>query len=502
MEGHLRSSASNIEIALSWSGVRALVIGDALLDTYVDGIALRLGDERPIPVIQALSERHAAGGAANTAAVLRALGAEVTLIGLVGSDSVGMLLRQALRTMSIDDGWLVEDRLVSTLRKRRIRANDQYIVRVDEGDTRSASESAHQQMFARIEEAFPRSDLIVVSDYLYGAVSNDVIHKLSALRAERPCVLAVDSKDVLRFASSKATVVTPNRHEAEIALDPDVAHGRAPSNRWLDVEQMVARLLGKIDADQIVITLASDGAVLGDRTGTLAKISAPNVPGADAIGAGDTFVAAMALALSVGADAVQAAGIGVGAASIAVAKDGTGVPDFDELLRRLAGRQRGAFPSTPALGMILETERAGGRTVVFTCGVFDLLHTGHLHLLHQAKLLGDILVVGVNSDDSVRRLKGDSRPIVNQHERASILASISAVDHVIVFEEDSPEHLIRALRPDIHVKGADYDAESLPEAAAVREVGGQMVFIPRLDGRSTSDIVARILSRTTSPSGP
>lgn len=480
-----------LDVVRGFQGLRALVVGDAMLDTYLDGPATRLCKEGPVPVVVKTTEHQAPGGAANVAVNLRALGADVIFIGLVGQDRAAEELRAALRARQVDDGGLIADPGCATIRKMRILANEQYVVRVDEGETRGCTEQGRRCLLEAVEAAFPRCDVVVVPDYGYGAASDEVIALLRRLRQARPVVLAVDAKDVRRFATAGATIVTPNLAEACAAAgEPDAA---APGGDPARAERVARRLLELIDAEIIAVTLACDGVLLLERSGTATHLPAHAVPRAGDVGAGDSFTAAMALALTSGAGAVQAAKIGIDAAGIAVTQPWTSAVRFQDLLRRVS--LDGSAPSTPlkALAAILDAERFAGKTIVFTNGVFDILHAGHVQLLQRAKRLGDILVVGVNSDASVRRLKGQARPINHERDRLALVAALDPVDHAILFEEDTPADLIRALRPHIHVKGGDYVADRLPEIEAVREVGARVEILPLVEGRSTTNVIQKIV---------
>jgi D-beta-D-heptose 7-phosphate kinase/D-beta-D-heptose 1-phosphate adenosyltransferase len=219
----------------------------------------------------------------------------------------------------------------------------------------------------------------------------------------------------------------------------------------------------------------------------------PTVRASD-VGAGDTFTAATALALAVGAPAEQAVRIGIDAASIAITRERTTAVSVQDLLRRVSLADSAAVPSLKEIVAQLDIDRFHGKRVVFTNGVFDILHAGHVKLLGQARALGDVLVVGINSDASTRRLKGPRRPVNRESDRLALVSALDAVDYALVFEEDTPTELIRAIRPDIHVKGGDYQAEALPEIEAVREVGAEVAILSLVDGRSTTALIDRIVA--------
>lgn len=487
--------------------LRALVIGDAMLDTYYEGTAARLCSEGPVPVVRKTAEHRAPGGAANTAANLRALGASVAYLATVGHDVAGALLRQELRERRVDDNWLVEDIAGATLHKQRILADGQYVVRFDEGQPCDPAGATEARLIAQLEAAYAQCDVVVVSDYGYGVLSDGVLKRLRELRAAQPRPLVVDSKQLERFAAMQATIITPNHLEARLLVE----HGRISETdgdmRVEEIERLAHEVLARIDSEHVAITLAGDGVFLLDRQGTTAHLAAHPVAQANDVGAGDSFTSALALALAAGANATQAAAIGIDAAGIAVTRQWTSVVQHQELLQRVSLRDHDNAPSAripagevgarDALARVmaqLAQERQAGRTIVFTNGVFDLLHAGHIEFLHQAKALGDVLVVGVNSDRSARRLKGPNRPINSERDRLALVAALDPVDYVVLFDDDTPTALIRALRPQIHVKGGDYADEALPEAEAVREVGGRVVILPLIGALSTTQVIERIVA--------
>jgi D-beta-D-heptose 7-phosphate kinase/D-beta-D-heptose 1-phosphate adenosyltransferase len=330
----------------------------------------------------------------------------------------------------------------------------------------------------------------VVPDYGYGVVTDSVIAHLGELRADRPTVMAVDAKAPLRFASAGASVITPNFNEAWLALNPGTTPPRSPTPEM--AAEIGQKLLNQMDCANVVVTLAGDGVVIVSRNEETFHLPARAVAHAGDVGAGDSFTAAMALALSSGADTRQAAQIGIDAAGIAVTQHRTAVVRHRDLLRKVSLEEHAPEGSLKALAATLDAERFAGSKIVFTNGVFDILHAGHVQLLRRAKALGDVLVVGINSDASTRRLKGRTRPINTERDRLALVAALDSVDFAVIFEDDGPEELIRSLRPHIHVKGGDYTAESLPEAGAAREVGARIEILSLVDGRSTTNVIRKI----------
>ena len=499
-----------VDLVRRFRGLRVLVIGDAMLDTYLEGTASRLCREGPVPVVRKTGEYCVPGGAANTAANLRALEAVVFFLSIVGRDTAGTRLRSALLVQGVDDRWIVEDESANTLHKLRIQADGQYVVRFDE-DAQYHSKEIQEQVLAKLKETFIHCDLVVVSDYGYGSISDELIEQLKILHSLHPCPLLVDAKNLYRFRNVGATVVTPNYLEARLLVE----HGRIaePSVSKIgidlsEVEHVGRRLLTMIDAEHAAITLAGDGVFLMNRQGITQHIPTHPIIQANDVGAGDSFAAAMALALAAGGSIEESAQIAVDAARIAITKRGTAVVSFQELLQKVSLRDNARLSPTSVteacspeiisrLTEQLGEERLRGKTIVFTNGVFDILHAGHVQFLRQAKELGAVLIVGVNSDRSTQRLKGKRHPINSERDRMALVAALDPVDHVVLFDEDIPTELIRALCPDIHVKGGDYTDEFLPEAESVREVGGRIMILPLAGSLSTTSVIKRIVSLAT-----
>jgi D-beta-D-heptose 7-phosphate kinase/D-beta-D-heptose 1-phosphate adenosyltransferase len=498
-----RSSTNAVHIVQQFRRVRALVLGDAMLDTYLLGSASRLCSEGPVPVVAKTEEYRVPGGAANTAANIQALGAHTMFLGIVGADMNGTALKEALRRYRVSDRWLIEDPKGTTLHKMRIVADRQYVVRLDEGKVFANPRQHKSRVLAALEEAYGQCDVVVVSDYGYGLVSGEVIARLKQLRERRYCPLIVDSKQLAHFRGAQATVITPNALEARLLVQSDdtpaIGLANAPA---LDADRLSRRLLDMFDTEHVAITLASDGVLLTSRDRAAIHLPAHQVPQANDVGAGDSFTAALALALAAGASPPDATQIGLDCASIAVTKRFTSVVTQRELLQHVSLREHVCMPpsmmeSRHTLNRVrahLEIARQAGRRIVFTNGVFDLLHAGHVEFLRQAKALGDVLVVGVNSDRSARQIKGSHRPVTGERERLALVAALDPVDHVVLFDDEHPAALIRAIRPDFHVKGGDYARQNLPEAAAVREVGGRVVILPLVGDLSSSRMIERIVT--------
>jgi D-beta-D-heptose 7-phosphate kinase/D-beta-D-heptose 1-phosphate adenosyltransferase len=488
----MRHMMSATETVQGFTGLRALVIGDAMLDTWLEGEAIRLCKEAPVPVVREVCTTHCPGGAANTAVNLAALGADVAYVAFIGRDQSGQQLREAFRAAGIDARHLIEDAGVSTLHKVRVIASGQYVVRCDEGSTDGVSMGSRLQMLERVSTLYPESDLVVVSDYCHGAISDEVITLLGELQHSHPTVLVIDSKMIGRFANCPATMVTPNLQEARRAVDPDGAPDQPVD---FEVAQEIGRKLrGRLCTSTIAVTMADQGVLLTGPDGKQAHVPCHPVSRASDVGAGDTFTAATTMALAAGAQTEQAVRIGIDAASIAITRGRTSTVSVQDLLRRVSLPEATLVRSIKEVVAQLEIERFHGKRIVFTNGVFDILHAGHVNLLRRAKALGDVLVVGINSDASTRRLKGPRRPVNREADRLALVSALDAVDYAVIFEEDTPAEIIRTVRPHVHVKGGDYQAETLPELDAVREVGAEIAILSLVEGRSTTSVIDRIVA--------
>ena len=476
-----------------FKGRRCLVIGDVMLDVFERGRAERLAPDTPAPVVTDVRKESSPGGAANVAANLAALGAEVTLLGVVGDDPSGAELLRGLNQIGVrtDNVFRLSGR--ATVMKKRLVAGDATLARVDSGDKEPLMGAAEVEFAGRAVALAQSAEVVVVSDYSGGGVTQEVADALAA--TDHGCVL-LDSKDPLRLRWRNLTAAAPNHLEAQSTLGLRVEAD--PS--WVDVGTVGEALRDALGVHTLTITLAEEGVVVVDSAGAT-RVRGRRVANPDVNGAGDTFLAAFALSLGGGAPPQTAARLGIEAATLAVSRAGTTPVGFRELLQRLP--EDSLEVSGPVLGLEedLERVRRSGGKVVFTNGCFDLLHRGHLFLLREARKLGDMLVVGVNSDASARRVKGSGRPVMLEEDRVELLEALPCVDHVVVFDEDTPEALIRRVEPDLHVKGGDHADERLPEESVVEELGGEVVVLPLLPGRSASATIEHIRSAEADTAG-
>jgi D-beta-D-heptose 7-phosphate kinase/D-beta-D-heptose 1-phosphate adenosyltransferase len=470
--------------------LRVLVVGDIMLDRYLAGPTTRLCQEAPVPVVAVEVAVDAPGGAANVAANVRALGARPVLLGVVGPDGEAAALRRAIDAAGVDGEPVIEVPGRRTLAKSRVLTDGQMVVRFDQGSTRAIEGAAADALISALERAWTDCDVVIVSDYGYGVGTDDVVTCLERLQRSDPRPLAVDAKDPIRFRGVGVTAVKPNHAQALRLLEGTPGAWQGTGQR---AERLMAAgepILDVTGAQVAVVTLDREGAVAFERGRPPYRTYVRPLRNASAAGAGDTFVTALALALAAGAHTPAAAELASAASAVVLGKDGTAVCSGQELRAFLWGGAKADDPERVLTR--LEFDRSQGRRIVLTNGCFDILHRGHITYLNRAKALGDVLVVGINSDDSVRQLKGPERPVNPLDDRIEVLAALSCVDHIVAFDELTPVELVRAIRPDVFVKGGDYTREMLPEAPVVEQLGGTVHILPYVEDRSTTSIIERI----------
>lgn len=458
-----------------------VVAGDLLLDRWWLGGAERMTREAPAPVVTVTDRLDVPGGAANTAMNLAALGSRVRLVGAVGDDEAGARLLDLLGAAGVDTAAVLRVGGHLTTTKTRIAGGGQLLVRLDEGDRLEAD--GQERIAAALAATLPGADAVVVCDYDGGTVHGAARTALE--RLDLPPVSLVDAHDLAPWRRMRPTVVTPNAREAERLLG--VPRGRG-ADRAARAEAVHEALLTASGATGVVVTLDRDGSVVHTSEGTARTVAHP-APEAMANGAGDTFAAALTLALVIGEPLAAAALFAQLAADVVVRETGTTVCTAVALRDSVADAAR--VLDAAALVRVLAAERAAGRRIVFTNGCFDVLHLGHTAYLKQARALGDLLVVAVNDDDSVRRLKGPGRPINGAADRAGVIAELACVDYVTVFPTDTPIPLLEAVRPDVYAKGGDYTPQMLQETPVVTAYGGSVRIVDWVSPHSTSGILAR-----------
>lgn len=478
-------------LADAYHGIDVVVVGDAMLDVYLEGKVGRLCREAPVPIVDVQRRTYSPGGAGNAAVNARALGARVALLGVIGDDAEGARLKDALAAhgIALDDLLIQPQR--RTPAKHRLIGDGQMLARFDQIGGAALNRDTEQELIVRLTRRFAGAGAIVLSNYGHGVFTPPVIQALAYLQRRAARIVVADARVPSTLARIGVTALKPNYTEALQLLG--IAGREDGRGRAETVAAHGERLLHATGARIVAATLDADGAVVFERGRPPYRTYARRARASRTSGGGDTFVASFALALAAGADTPEAAELASAAAAVAVAKDGTAYCTIAELRQAIAGDEK-RLTDVAALSGRLAEYRAEGRRIVFTNGCFDILHRGHVTLLNRAKGLADVLIVGINSDAGVRRLKGPARPINNLEDRTKVLAALSYVDHVIAFDGDSPTDVIRAVRPDIYVKGGDYTRETLPEAPLIESLGGAVCILPYLQDRSTTGLIDRIRS--------
>ena len=449
-----------------------VVVGDALLDRDVEGSVERLSPEAPVPVVDELFQRARPGGAALAAALAAADGRRVVLVTALGADASGRVLARLIEEAGVE---AIDLGLAGpTPEKVRFLAEDRLLLRVDRG----ACLAAVGPLSHRGRDAIRAAAAVLVADYGRGvAARNDVRAELRAAAVRVPLVWDPHPAGAEPVAATR--LVTPNRSEAAMFLGErlgDAAASTADRARRL-------RMRWRVSA--VAVTLGREGAVLAERGDEPVHVPAIPAAGGDPCGAGDRFASAAATSLADGASTSGAVRAAVDAASAFVAAGGAGAVGLPPRASLTAFDLAASRRSEEVISRV----RAAGGTIVATGGCFDLLHAGHVSMLEAARRLGDCLVVCLNSDDSIRRLKGPDRPLVPEDDRAAVLQALAAVDAVVLFDEDTPEAVLERLRPDVWAKGGDYAIEELPEARVVESWGGRAVILAYVRGRSTTRLI-------------
>lgn len=472
--------------------VGLLCIGDLMLDHFIYGSVERISPEAPIPVLKVAREARMLGGAGNVARNATALGARVSLIAAVGDDAAG----QDVQSLIAEDGRMVANLVVAARRpttvKTRYVAHAQQLLRADREDGAALGGEVETRLLQMIDREIACADVVVVSDYAKGVVTPRVAaHAVKAARAAGKPVI-VDTKAVDLAAFRGASFVTPNTRELAAAA-------RMPAGSDAEVAAAGAQLAAAFDLGGVVVTRSEKGMTVVERGRAALQLPAEAREVFDVSGAGDTVLAVLATAIGAGAPVGEAAMLANAAAGIVVAKAGTAVVHPDELARALrSSEMKGAqdkITSRDAAVDLATAWRAKGLCVGFTNGCFDLLHPGHVFLLTQARAACDRLIVGLNTDASVRGLKGEGRPVNSEMARAVVLAALETVDAVVLFAEETPLLLIEAIKPDVLVKGADYTIDRVVGADFVQRNGGRVVLVDLVPGQSTTATIAKLGNR-------
>jgi len=467
---------------------RILVVGDLMIDHYVWGEVDRISPEAPVPVVAVTSEDDTLGGCGNVVNNVVALGGRVFLTGVVGTGADGDMILAKCGALGVDVDGVIREPDRPTTRKTRVFAANQHVLRIDRETRRQIAAASFEALVAAVEKKIGDVDVVVVSDYGKGVVTPALLARVvkTAKSAKKPVVADPKGMDFSRYAG--ATVLTPNKKEAGLAAGIRIIDTAA-------MESAAKRLMEGVAIENLLVTCGKDGMVLFEQGKKPFKIAAEARQVYEVSGAGDTVVAVLALALAAGASLRSAAALANTAAGVVVGKIGTATVSRRELA---AARDGAADPTAvkvkrfEELALLAQELRKKGKRVVLTNGCFDLLHAGHVRLFSASKQLGDVLIVATDDDDSVRRLKGPGRPVIQARERVRILSALDAVDYVVVFDSGRLDELLTVLRPDVLTKGSNYASEEVAGRELVERFGGRVELIPVTEEISATRIIDSI----------
>ncbi len=480
----------------SWRNFRAIVLGDFMLDEFEYGDAERLSADAPVPILHVKRREHRPGGAGNLCRDLVAMGGEVVAFGVTGSDAPAGLLRDALADEGIDVAGLIEDPSRPTTVKRSLiglaqQRHPQKMFRVDFESSDPVSSQIEDRLFDAFRRALASADVVCIEDYAKGVCTPTLCEQIIAHARESGVEVLVDPAMRQFDRYRGATAITPNRNEAQqaTAMATD-AEGS------LEINGQVSRaILESLDLDAVVLTLDRHGALLHERGGQPQSVPTIVREVYDVTGAGDMMLAGLAAGRANAMSWLDATRFANAAAGLEVEIFGVEPIALDSIhqhLLDLHAKERGKVRSREELAREVSARRARGESIVFTNGCFDVLHAGHVHLVQEAARLGDFLIIAINDDASVRRLKGDTRPVHTQDDRARVLASLEGVGAVTIYDEDTPIPLLELLKPDMLIKGGDYEKAGVVGADLVESYGGRIELIPPVEGRSTSKTIERM----------
>jgi D-beta-D-heptose 7-phosphate kinase/D-beta-D-heptose 1-phosphate adenosyltransferase len=460
-----------------------LVVGDLMIDHYLWGRTDRISPEAPVPVIDVQNESEVLGGAGNVVNNLIALGAEVSVASAIGKDENGKRLTKMLKSLGVHTDALIAEPERRTTRKSRVIASHQQVVRFDSETRQDITKESEDKILAAIQKKLLVTDIILLSDYGKGVLSDRLTRQIIQMARASNIKVLVDPKGKDYSKYSGATLVTPNKKEASEATGINIVDDES-------LQRAGFKLKNELSLDMAMITLSEEGMAIFDDSFRRFPTVAREVY--DVTGAGDTVLGALGFVLATGGDIDEAAKIANAAAAVVVSKLGSATCSWDEIIAYETTLHESTtehrIKSRKDLSLTIKRLKSEGKKIVFTNGCFDILHLGHVKYLETAKSFGDVLIVGVNSDASVKRLKGESRPVNPEYDRAYLLAALDSVDFVTIFDEDTPYELIKVVEPDVLVKGGDYKGKEVVGSDIAKEVR----LVDFVDGKSTTGIISKI----------
>lgn len=485
MQTRLKSSLASLK------SKRIMVIGDLILDEYIWGNIDRISPEAPVGILESRSENAALGGAANVANNLKALGCKVEILGVVGADEKGKKLKRILREKRIGYSGVIEDHDRPTTNKIRVIAHNQQILRVDRESRKEIRISIRKKLLNSILDLLINVDGIICSDYGKGIITANLIKELVSAASKLNKKIIADPKGLDYTKYRGISILTPNKKEASESAGIKIESES-------DLTKTADKLFDQFGGEGLLITRGDEGISLFRKDTPSIHVSTVAKEVYDVTGAGDTVISVFGMAYFNGVNIVDAVRLANIAAGIEVGKVGTSVVTRNEISNYIENNDTGErkkILDLAELAQVISRAKNKGEKIVFTNGCFDLLHIGHIKYLSRARSLGNILIIGLNRDKSIRELKGPKRPLIGEIERASLLAALDCVDYVVLFSEMTPEKLIKTLKPDVLVKGGDYSVDEVVGKSIVEGYGGRVELVPIVKGMSTSGIVKKIIEK-------
>ena len=463
---------------------KVLVVGDLMIDNYLWGNCEKISPEAPVPVVAIEKETAVLGGAGNVINNLHALGADVSVLSVTGLDAYAQELKEMLKKINVNTDYLVEEDGRDTSKKSRIIASQQQIVRYDKESTNDISKSSQNKIIKNFKELISSQEIVILSDYGKGVLTAELAKELIKIADAHNKKVLVDPKGDDYTKYSGAYLLTPNKKEAMEASKIKIKDEAT-------LLEAITKLKSEFSLTIALITLSEGGIAIYDNELRIHPTVTREVY--DVTGAGDTVIASLGFSLACGYDIDKAVRFANLAAGVVVGKIGTTTATLDEIIEYRSSLNKSTSDShiktVEEISILSDELKKRGKKVVFTNGCFDILHVGHVKYLEEAKSYGDVLIVGLNSDESVSRLKGPTRPVNNEDDRAYILASLEVVDYVVKFYEDTPYELIKAIKPHILVKGGDYEGKEV----VGQDIADELRLVNFVEGKSTTNIIERII---------
>ncbi len=484
-----------LQTVMNLGSPKVLVVGDFMLDVYIYGDALRISPEAPVPVLKVTKNQYRCGGAGSVAADIAALGGTPFCLGVIGDDLNSEILKQKLTEIGADITGLIKAANHPTISKQRLiglaqHLHRQQLIRMDYEPTEPLADEVNEAILQTYKDKLASADIVCLQDYDKGLLSPALCQEMIQLAGQADKKVLVDpslTSDYSKYLG--ATVITPNRKETSAAVGFEITNAETAA-------KAAEELARKLKLQAVVITLDKEGAYL--RTEDTSQIIPTRGRSVyDVTGAGDMVLATLAITLAAGCDyktAVQLSNITGG---IEVEKFGTATVTIEEIANEIVSQKRGTSGKVCSIDLLLDEltwHRKGKKTIVFTNGCFDVIHRGHIEYLEFCKSQGDVVVVGVNSDSSVKIIKGPARPINNQHDRAIVLAALEMVDYITLFDEPDPLNLIKKVKPDVLVKGEDWAEKGVVGREFVESLGGKVVLAPLVEGKSSTETIEKMKS--------